>query len=54
LEEEEVLENSFFLDPALASAECEKLIVKWMCDQVDSLRLQNMDGKLNITARKLG
>ena len=30
--EEEVLENSFFLDSSLAPQEAEKLIVKWMSD----------------------
>ena len=36
--EEEVLENSFFLESGVAPQEAEKLIVKWMSDQVDSLR----------------
>ena len=51
--EDEVLENGFFMDPNATHQECEKLIVKWMNEQIDSLRYQAFDGKLKITARKL-
>ena len=53
MEEEEILENNFFLDPKMTPQEAEKFIVKWMSDQVDALRFANFSGKLSITARKL-
>lgn len=53
MEEEEDLENSFFIDSKLTSQDVEKLIVKWMKDQIDSLLHQNIETKLNVTDRKL-
>ena len=38
MEAEEELENSFFLDPNMTPQETEKLITKWMSEQIDALR----------------
>lgn len=52
-DENEPLELSFFLDAAAPIAENEKLIVKWVNDQVKALLSTNDDKKLTVIQRKL-
>jgi len=49
----EELEVNFFIDPAASHEENEKLIVKWMNNQVEALLGQQGDGKLTVINRKL-
>lgn len=52
-EEEEALEHSFFIDANLTANEADKIILKWMSEQIDDLRFQYYEGKMKITERKL-
>ena len=45
-EEPEELPNNFFLDPSATYAENERLIVKWMNDQIEAQNFSVVDRKL--------
>lgn len=51
--QEQELENNFFLDPKAPQSESEKLIVKWVSDQLDSLKGQQDDNKILVVNRRL-
>ena len=50
---ESELENNFFLDSAASLTENEKLIVKWMTDQLDSLKGQSDNNKITVLNRRV-